>query len=176
MAYLELRQQQLKGQHVKIPILMPNSLRFALINKHLQCEELPANHADCYAAIDWFRSVPPHHQWEGAAPFINIHFYPPHLYSHPHSYSWVLTEQIKKFGVHFRMSLLEMKRWRTFRGLIDRVRVSLCQTGNHPAKPVWHETSCFYCSVWIKLSPFSSIFSSARLHELNMCFTICASM
>lgn len=69
MVSLGLRQQQLKGQHVRILVLIPNSLRFALVSKHLQCEELPANHVDFCAVIDWFYSAPPLHQWEGGETF-----------------------------------------------------------------------------------------------------------
>lgn len=153
MAYLGLRQQQSKGQHVRIPVLIPNSLRFALINKHLQCKELPANHADCYAAIDLIGST-----WR---PLIisgreenpsSIFIFNPPPPPPPHSYSSVLTEQIKKFGVHFRTSLWEIKRGRTATVWLTLTTGSVCveqqtvqpnQPGRKPgASIVLSESDC----------------------------------
>lgn len=142
MAYLGLRQQQSKGQHVRIPVLIPNSLRFALINKHLQCKKLPANHADCYAAIDLIGST-----W---CPLIISGRRTLHQYSFltppPHSYSSALTEQIKKFGMHFRTSLWEIKRGRTVTTgsvCVEQQTIQPNQPGRKPgASIVLSESDC----------------------------------
>lgn len=41
--------------------------------------------------IDWFHSVPPHHQSEGGEAIINIHFPPPLIYIHAliHIHHWL---------------------------------------------------------------------------------------
>ncbi len=64
----------------------------------------------CSTMIDWFHSVPPHHQSEGGeTAFININFFS-HLYSYPHSYSSLVTQS--RLGSFVCISADHCLRWR----------------------------------------------------------------